>query len=191
MSETTTTKFEPRLKKKYREVISKKLIEGGRYKNVMQVPKLEKITLSFTHRDVVTNPKTLDLMVNELSNITGQKARTSKSKKAVSNFKLRENLKIGCSVTLRKDKMYEFLDRFMSVACPRIRDFRGFPTKSFDGRGNYSLGIKEHTIFPEVDYNKVDKIRGFNITFGTTAKNDEDALELLNHFDFPFRKAIS
>ena len=113
----------------------------------------------------------------------------TKAKKAIANFKLRQGINLGCVVTLRKDRMYDFLDRFVNIACPRIRDFKGFPEKSFDGRGNYSLGIKEHTVFPEINYDKVDKIRGFNITFGTTAKKDEDALALLKEFNFPFRRA--
>ena len=127
-------------------------------------------------------------MAEELTNITGQKAAITKAKKAISNFKLRQGINLGCVITLRRERMYDFLDRFINIACPRIRDFKGFPEKSFDGRGNYSLGIKEHTIFPEINYDKVDKIRGFNITIGTTATNDEDALTLLKEFNFPFRR---
>lgn len=190
MSETTTN-YVPRLRKQYNDTIVKGMMESGKYKNPMQVPKMEKIVLSFTSKDCVQNPKSLDGIARDIGQIVGQKVKITKSKKAVSNFKLRANLNLGCVVTLRNDRMWEFLDRFIAVACPRIRDFRGFPTKSFDGRGNYSLGIKEHTIFPEVDYNKVEKIRGFNITFGTSAKTDEQARDLLNEFSFPFKKPMS
>jgi large subunit ribosomal protein L5 len=145
--------------------------------------------LAIEHMQVcVTDPKALEGLAEELTNITGQKAAITKAKKAISNFKLRQGINLGCVITLRRERMYDFLDRFINIACPRIRDFKGFPEKSFDGRGNYSLGIKEHTIFPEINYDKVDKIRGFNITIGTTATNDEDALTLLKEFNFPFRR---
>jgi large subunit ribosomal protein L5 len=179
---------EPRLRKVYKAEIQKKLMQSGKYKNVMQIPKLEKIVISCSLKEALLNPKALESLASDISKISGQKVAITKAKKAISNFKLRANINLGCVVTLRNDRMYEFLDRFIAVACPRIRDFRGFPEKSFDGRGNYSLGVKEHTIFPEVDYNSVDKIRGFNITIGTSAKNDAEALELLREFGFPFRK---
>ena len=185
---STADKYQPRLKKTYEDKIRPKMIEKGSYKNVMEIPQLEKISISVSLKDAIQNPKTLEALAADISNIAGQKAVLTKSKQAISNFKLRENVNIGCRVTLRRAHMYEFLDRFISVACPRIRDFKGFSKKSFDGRGNYSLGIKEHTIFPEVNYDKVDKIRGFNITFGTTARSDEEALGLLSEFGFPFRK---
>ena len=182
------TAVQPRMKKEYQERIQKKLLTSGKYANVMQVPKLTKITISCSLKDALLNPKALEALAGDISRIAGQKAKVTKAKKAISNFKLRAGINLGCVVTLRRERMYEFLDRFMTIACPRIRDFKGFPEKSFDGRGNYSLGVKEHTIFPEVDYDSVDKIRGFNITFGTSAKTDEEALELLKEFNFPFRK---
>lgn len=183
-----TTNYEPRLESLYKETIKKKLVESGTYKNTMQVPKLTKITLSCSLKDALLNPKALEQLAADISNIAGQKVAITKSKKAISNFKLRAGINLGCVVTLRRDRMYEFLDRFISIACPRIRDFKGFPEKSFDGRGNYSLGVKEHTIFPEVNYDQVDKIRGFNISIGTSAKTDAEALGLLKEFGFPFRK---
>jgi len=186
--EKTTTNYEPRLKKDYRDRIQKAMLSSGKYSNVMQVPKLTKITISLSLKDALLNPKALEAMAGEITRIAGQKAKITKAKKAISNFKLRAGINLGCVVTLRRDRMYEFLDRFMTIASPRIRDFKGFAEKSFDGRGNYSVGVKEHTIFPEVDYDSVDKIRGFNITIGTSAKNDEDALALLREFNFPFRK---
>lgn len=178
----------PRLEKAYKEEIQKKLLTSGQYKNVMQVPKLEKIVISCSLKDALLNPKALEGLAADISKIAGQKAALTKSKKAIANFKLRAGINLGCVVTLRRAKMYEFLDRFISVACPRIRDFRGFPEKSFDGRGSYSFGVKEHTIFPEVSYDQVDKVRGFNVTIGTSAKTDNEALELLRGFGFPFRK---
>lgn len=183
-----STNYQPRLKAMYNDRIKKKMTESGAFKNVMQVPHLTQVTVSCSMRDAITNPKTLEQMAAELTKITGQKVALTKSKKAIANFKLRAGLNIGAVVTLRRDRMYEFMDRLISIASPRIRDFKGFPEKSFDGRGNYSFGIKEHTIFPEVDYDTVDKMRGFNITIGTSAKTDKDALELLKEFGFPFRK---
>lgn len=182
------TKIEPRLRTKYKSEILKKLVASGKYKNVMQIPSLTKITLSLSLKEALLNPKALESMQKEISSIAGQKAATTKAKTAISNFKLRAGINLGCVVTLRRERMYEFLDRFITIACPRIRDFKGFNSKSFDGRGNYSLGIKEHTIFPEVNYDQVDKIRGFNITIGTSAKTDADALELLTELGFPFKK---
>lgn len=187
-TESAGTKYEARLKKQYNGEIRNKLIASGKFKNVMQVPKLEKIVISCSMKDALLNPKALESFAEELSNIAGQKAVLTKAKKAIANFKLRENINLGCVVTLRKERMYDFLDRFINISSPRIRDFKGFPEKSFDGRGNYSFGIKEHTVFPEINYDRVDKIRGFNITIGTTATKDEDALALLKEFNFPFRR---
>ncbi len=178
----------PRMQTQYESEVKKKLVASGRYKNVMQVPKLEKIVISCSLKDALLNPKTLEGLAADIGKIAGQKPAMTKAKKAISNFKLRAGINLGCVVTLRRAKMYEFLDRFISIACPRIRDFRGFPEKSFDGRGNYSFGVKEHTIFPEVSYDQVDKVRGFNVTIGTSAKTDADALELLKEFGFPFRR---
>jgi large subunit ribosomal protein L5 len=183
-----TQKYQSRLKVAYNNEIRTKLIATGKFKNVMQVPKISKVVISCSLKDALLNPKALEGLAEELTNITGQKAAITKAKKAISNFKLRQGINLGCVITLRRERMYDFLDRFINIACPRIRDFKGFPEKSFDGRGNYSLGIKEHTIFPEINYDKVDKIRGFNITIGTTATNDEDALTLLKEFNFPFRR---
>jgi len=180
---------QPRLKTIYNTELKKKLMATGKYQNVMQVPKLTKITVSCSLKDALLNPKALESLAGEITKITGQKVAITKAKKAISNFKLRAGINLGCVVTLRRDRMWEFFDRFMAIACPRIRDFRGFSEKSFDGRGNYSLGIKEHVIFPEVNYDQVDKVRGFNITIGTTARNDSEALDLLREFGFPFRKA--
>lgn len=183
-----TPKYQSRLKVAYNNEIRAKLIASGKFKNVMQVPKISKVVISCSLKDALLNPKALEGLAEEITNITGQKAAITKAKKAISNFKLRQGINLGCVVTLRRERMYDFLDRFINIACPRIRDFKGFPEKSFDGRGNYSLGVKEHTIFPEINYDKVDKIRGFNITIGTTATNDEDALTLLKEFNFPFRR---
>lgn len=183
-----TQKYQSRLKVAYNNEIRSKLIASGKFKNVMQVPKISKVVISCSLKEALLNPKALEGLAEEITNITGQKAAITKAKKAISNFKLRQGINLGCVVTLRRERMYDFLDRFINIACPRIRDFKGFPEKSFDGRGNYSLGVKEHTIFPEINYDKVDKIRGFNITIGTTATNDEDALTLLKEFNFPFRR---
>lgn len=183
-----TENYQPRLKTNYREQIQKKLLTSGKYENIMQIPRLTKITLSCSLKDALVNPKALEQLATDITKIAGQKVSIRKSKKAISNFKLRANLAIGCAVTLRRDRMYEFLDRFIAVTCPRIRDFKGFPEKSFDGRGNYSLGVKEHTIFTEINYDQIDKVRGFNITIGTNAKTDAEALDLLKEFGFPFRK---
>ena len=178
----------PRLQTFYSTEVKKKLMASGKYKNIMQVPKLEKIVISCSLKDALLNPKTLESLAADIGKISGQKPAMTKAKKAISNFKLRAGINLGCVVTLRRAHMYEFLDRFVAIACPRIRDFRGFPEKSFDGRGNYSFGVKEHTIFPEVSYDQVDKVRGFNVTIGTSAKTDTDALDLLKEFGFPFRK---
>ena len=184
---STESKYIPRLKEQYTKEIAPKMLKSGKYKSSMQLPKLTKISLSCSVKDALLNPKALDALAADMSQIAGQKAMLTKAKNAIANFKLRAGINLGFVVTLRGEKMYEFLDRFVAISSPRIRDFRGYPQKSFDGRGNYSFGIKEHTIFPEVDYNTVDKIRGFNITIGTTAETDEEALGLLKEFGFPFR----
>lgn len=175
-----------RLDEKYKNEILKALHTKFQYKSVMQVPKMEKIVLNMGVGDVKENPKAIESAVRDLSIITGQKPIVTKAKKSVAAFKLREGMNIGCKVTLRGHKMYEFMDRLFSLALPRVRDFRGISTNSFDGRGNFSMGIKEQLIFPEIDYDKVDKVRGMDITFVTTAKNDEEAKELLTQFGMPF-----
>jgi len=173
---------------KYKEEIAPKLKEKFSYRSVMEVPKLEKIVVNMGVGEAVTDSKALDVAVKELEAITGQKPSVRTSTKSISNFKLREGMKIGTKVTLRRDQMYEFLNRFISVALPRVRDFRGVSDKSFDGRGNYTLGLKEQIIFPEIDVDKVTKIRGMDITFVTSAKSDSEAYELLLAFGVPFRK---
>jgi large subunit ribosomal protein L5 len=181
-------KIKPRLVDVYRKEIIPGLMKTFSYKNVMQVPKLEKIVVNMGLGDAVADSKIIDEAVKDLETITGQKASVRKSKKAISNFKLREGMNIGAMVTLRKEKMYEFLDRFINIALPRVRDFRGLSDKSFDGRGNYTMGIKEQIIFPEINVDKVTKVLGMDITFVTTAPTDNEAYELLKSFGFPFRK---
>lgn len=181
-------KIKPRLLGVYRNEIIPGLVKTFSYKNVMQVPKLEKIVVNMGVGAAVADSKVLDEAVKDLETVTGQKASIRKAKKAISNFKLREGMNIGAMVTLRKEKMYEFLDRFINVALPRVRDFRGLSDKSFDGRGNYTLGIKEQIIFPEINVDKVTKVLGMDITFVTTAPTDNEAYELLKAFGFPFRK---
>lgn len=178
----------PRLKTKYREEVALSLQKKFAYKSVMQVPKLTKICLNQGVGAAVTDKKLIDAAVSEMTQITGQKALATKSKKDISNFKLRVNVPIGVKVTLRDNKMYEFLDRLVSVALPRIRDFKGIAEKGFDGRGNYTLGITEQIIFPEINIEKITKIMGMDITFVTTAKTDAEAIELLKEFGLPFRK---
>lgn len=178
----------PRLKKKFVEEITPALMKRFGYKNVMQVPRLKKICLNISTGEAVQDPKVLEKAMEDLTIISGQKPAIAKARRSISNFKLREGMKIGCRVTLRGDRMYEFLDRFISLAVPRIRDFRGLSDKAFDGRGNYSVGAREQIIFPEINVDKIDKIRGMNITFVTTADSDEEAFELLNGFGMPFRK---
>lgn len=179
---------EPRLGKFYKEEIVNALMKKFNYKNIMQVPKLEKITINIGVGDAVSDPKLLQSAINQLELITGQRPVVTKARKSISNFKLRQNMPIGCMVTLRSAMMYEFLDRFINIATPRIRDFRGLSDKSFDGRGNYSVGIKEQIIFPEIDVDKVARINGMDINFVTTAKTDEEAYALLSEFGFPFKK---
>lgn len=180
--------YSPRLKKQYKEEIIPALTEKFGYKTIMRVPKLEKIVISQGLGDAVADKKIIDNAIADVSRIAGQKAVATMSKKDVSNFKLRKGMPIGTKVTLRGDKMYDFLDRFISVALPRTRDFRGVSAKGFDGRGNFNLGVKEHIIFPEIDIDKVSKILGMDITFVTSAESDEEGKALLDAFGFPFIK---
>jgi large subunit ribosomal protein L5 len=177
-----------RIKEKYTNEVIQALMQKFQYKNIMEVPKLEKVVLNMGLGDAKDNPKALDAAVAELGQITGQKPIVTKAKKSVAAFKVREGMSIGTKVTLRGERMYEFVDRLFNVSLPRVRDFRGVSSKSFDGRGNYSLGIKEQLIFPEIDYDKVDKVRGMDIVFVTTAKTDEEARELLRLMGMPFRQ---
>ena len=177
-----------RLKEIYLKDIQPKLMKENNYRSVMEVPRITKVTVNIGVGEATQNPKLLEAAVSDLTQITGRKPAVTKAKKAISNFKLRQGMPIGCSVTLRRDAMYEFLDRLINVAIPRIRDFRGVSPKAFDGRGNYNLGLKEQLIFPEIDYDKVEKIRGMNITIATSAKTDEEARQLLDEFGMPFRK---
>ncbi|MDF2502582.1 MULTISPECIES: 50S ribosomal protein L5 [Clostridium] len=175
-----------RLKDKYEKEVIPALVEKFEYKNVMEIPKLEKIVINMGVGEAKENSKVLESATGDLQLITGQKPILTRAKKSIANFKIRENMPIGCKVTLRKQQMYEFADKLMNVALPRVRDFRGISSKSFDGRGNYALGIKEQLIFPEVEYDKIDKIRGMDIIFVTTAKSDEEARELLRFLGMPF-----
>lgn len=176
-----------KLREQYEKEIIPELMKKFNYKSVMQVPKLEKIVINIGLGDVKDNPKSLDNAVNELGLITGQKPVITKAKKSIAAFKLREGVNVGCKVTLRTKRMYEFAYKLFNVALPRVRDFRGVSSDSFDGRGNYSMGIKEQLIFPEIEYDKVDKLRGMDIIFVTTAKTDEEARELLKLLGMPFR----
>ena len=177
-----------RLQEKYQNSVRAELQQKFGYKSSMQIPKIEKIVINMGCGDAVANSKVLDDAVEDLTIIAGQKPVVTKAKKSIANFKLREGMNIGCKVTLRGDKMYEFTDRLINIALPRVRDFRGVKANSFDGRGNYTMGIKEQLIFPEIEYDKVDKIRGMDIVFVTTAKTDEEARELLKLFGMPFAK---
>ena len=177
-----------RLEELYKNEIMDAMTKKFGYKNVMEVPKLEKIVINMGVGEAKENAKVLDAAIADMELITGQKAITTKAKKSVANFKIREGQAIGCKVTLRGEKMYEFLDRLVNLALPRVRDFRGVNPNAFDGRGNYALGIKEQIIFPEIEYDKVDKVRGMDIIFVTTAKTDEEARELLTQFNMPFAK---
>ncbi len=177
-----------RLRDKYDKEIAPAMQKTFGYKSVMEIPKLEKIVLNMGVGDAKDNPKAIDSAANDMSVIAGQHAVITKAKKSVSAFKLREGMNIGCKVTLRGERMYEFLDKLISIAIPRIRDFRGLSANSFDGRGNYAMGVKEQLIFPEIDYDKIDKIRGMDIIIVTTAKTDEEARELLTQFGMPFSK---
>jgi large subunit ribosomal protein L5 len=176
----------PRLREKYENEVVPALREKFGYKSVMEVPKIEKIVVNMGVGEAKDNSKILDSAVSDMTLITGQKAILTRSKKAISNFKIRKDMPIGCKVTLRSAKMYEFADKLFSVALPRVRDFKGVSSKAFDGRGNYSLGVKEQLIFPEVEYDKVEKLRGMDIIFVTTAKTDEEARELLKLLGMPF-----
>ena len=177
-----------RLKEKYLNEIKDEMQKKFQYKNVMQIPKLDKIVINMGVGEAKENAKILDTAVKDLETITGQKAVVTRAKNSVANFKLREGQPIGCKVTLRGERMYEFLDRLVNLALPRVRDFRGVNPNAFDGRGNYALGIKEQIIFPEIEYDKVDKVRGMDIIFVTTANTDEEARELLTQFNMPFAK---
>lgn len=183
-----STTYTPRLRKRYKEEIVSALMKKFNYSSVMQVPVLEKICLNQGVNGATADKKLVDVAVQEMTNIAGQKAVSSKSKKAISNFKLRENMPIAARVTLRRDSMYEFLDRLISVSLPRVRDFKGVNNKGFDGKGNYTMGIKEQIIFPEIEIDKVSKINGMDITFVTSAKTDEEALALLTELGIPFKK---
>lgn len=177
-----------RLKEKYKKDVVPHLMKELGLKNVMEVPKLDKIVISVCTSEAVQNPKVLNAVVDEISTICGQKAVITKSKKAISNFKIRAGLALGVRVTLRRDKMWSFLDRLNTLALPRVRDFRGLPSKGFDGRGNYNMGLKEQIVFPEINYDKVEKVRGMNITICTTAVSDAHGKALLDALGLPFRK---
>jgi large subunit ribosomal protein L5 len=177
-----------RLREHYQKNVVPALVKEFGYKNVMAVPKVQKISINMGMGEATQNAKVLDKAVDELSQVSGQKPVITKAKKSIAAFKLREGMPIGAMVTLRGDRMFEFLDRLVSVALPRVRDFRGVSQKSFDGRGNYTLGVKDQLIFPEIDYNKVDKLKGMNITIATSAKTDAEGLALLRHMGMPFRQ---
>jgi large subunit ribosomal protein L5 len=177
-----------RLLEKYKAEVVAALTQKFSYKNVMQVPKLEKVVINIACGDAVGNSKALDAAVNDLTAISGQKPIVTRAKKSLAAWKLRKGMPIGCKVTLRGERMYQFLDKFMNIALPRVRDFRGVPSNSFDGRGNYAIGIKEQLIFPEIEYDKIDKVRGMDINFITTAATDEEAKELLSLLGAPFAK---
>jgi large subunit ribosomal protein L5 len=176
-----------RLQQFYREKVAPDLVQKFGYKSVMQVPRLTKITLNMGVSEAVSDKKVMDHAVGDLSKIAGQKPVVTKSKKAIAGFKIRDNVPIGCMVTLRGVRMYEFLDRFVTIALPRVRDFRGISGRAFDGRGNYNVGVKEQIIFPEIEYDKIDALRGLNISFTTTAKTDDECKALLAAFKFPFK----
>ena len=176
-----------RLYEVFKKEITPKLMDKFQYKNVMQVPSVDKIIINIGVGEAIQNPKALDAAVSDLSIISGQKPIITKAKKSIAGFKLREGMPIGCKVTLRGERMYQFLDKLINIVLPRVRDFRGISPQAFDGRGNYSLGIKEQTIFPEIEYDKIDKIRGMEVVIVTTSKNDEEARELLKSMGMPFR----
>jgi len=184
----TKEKYVSRYKVKYAKEVVPAMVKKFGYPNVMAVPKLEKIALNIGLGAAISNIKLLDQAMEELAIITGQKPVMKRAKKSVAAFKLRSGMPIACMVTLRGVRMFDFWDRLVNIVLPRVRDFRGLPTKSFDGRGNYTMGVKEHLVFPEIDYNKVELVKGLNITFTTTARTDEEGMELLRLMDFPFRK---
>ncbi len=177
-----------RLKEKYANEIVPRLMKENKYSSVMEVPRISKITVNIGVGEAVQNAKSLEAAVSDLQQITGRKPKVTRARNSISNFKLREGTPIGCCVTLRRDAMYEFLDRLVNVAMPRIRDFKGISPKGFDGRGNYNLGLKEQLIFPEIDYDKIDTVRGMGICFTTTAETDDEARQLLRELGMPFRK---
>ena len=177
-----------RLRTRYSKEVIPALMKHFKYANIMAVPKLEKIVVNMGLGEAIANAKIMDVAVDELGRITGQRAVITRAKKSIANFKLRQNMPIGAAVTLRGDRMYEFLDRLVSVVLPRVRDFRGVSTRSFDGRGNYTMGLRDQLIFPEISYEKVDKIRGMNVTIVTTARSDDEARELLKQLGMPFRQ---
>ncbi|WP_299616948.1 50S ribosomal protein L5 [Pelagibius sp.] len=179
--------MKPRLKEHYETTLKPALIEEFSYKNTMEVPRLEKVVINMGVGEAVADSKKIKSAVKELTLIAGQAPVVTKAKRSVATFKLREGMSVGCKVTLRRERMYEFLDRLVTIALPRVRDFRGLSNKSFDGRGNYAMGLKEQIVFPEIDYDSVDEIRGMDIVICTTAKNDQEARALLKGFQFPFR----
>jgi large subunit ribosomal protein L5 len=178
----------PRFKEKYKDEVVPKLMEDFGYDNVHQVPRFEKIVVNMGVGEAAVDKKQLDGALEDLAIVTGQKPKVTRARKSIASFKLREGMPIGAKVTLRGDRMWEFLDRLLSTAIPRVRDFRGLPTKSFDGRGNYTMGVTEQLVFPEIDYDNVDRVRGMDITFVTSAKTDDEAKALLASFDFPFKR---
>ncbi len=180
--------YQPRLKKQYEEKIRKDLLEQFKYENEMQVPRLDKIVINMGVGEATGDSKKPSVAAEDLALIAGQKAVVTRARKSIAGFKVRENMPIGAKVTLRKERMYEFLDRLVTIALPRVRDFRGLNPKSFDGRGNYAMGVKEHIVFPEINYDKVDQIWGMDIVVCTTARTDEEARALLKGFNFPFRQ---
>jgi large subunit ribosomal protein L5 len=180
--------YTPRMRKHYEDVVRPKLIEEFGYKNPMEVPKIDKVVLNMGVGESTADSKKASVAAADLGLIAGQKPVITKARKAISQFKVREHMPIGCKVTLRKSRMYEFLDRLVTIALPRVRDFRGLNPKSFDGRGNYALGIKEHIVFPEINYDKAESMWGMDVVITTTAKTDEEARALLRHFNFPFRQ---
>ena len=188
MPAATQETYVPRLKQRYEDEIRDRLKERLGYSSVMQVPRLEKITVNMGVGEAKTNARALDSAIEELTTITGQRAQITRARKSIAGFKIREGMPIGAKVTLRGTRMWEFLDRTISIAMPRIRDFRGLSPASFDGRGNYSLGVREQLIFPEIDYDDVDTVRGLDVTLTTTAKTDEEGLELLRELGLPFRQ---
>jgi large subunit ribosomal protein L5 len=177
-----------RLREKYLTEIRPKLMKENQYRSVMQVPRVVKVTINMGVGEATQNAKSLEAAVGDMTQIAGQKPMITRARKSISNFKLRQGNPIGCAVTLRRDRMYEFLDRLINIAMPRIRDFRGVSTKSFDGRGNYNLGLREQLLFPEIDYDKIDKVRGMTVSITTTARNDDEARQLLTELGMPFRK---
>ncbi len=188
MAEAQQAALSPRMKKHYEDVVRPAMIEEFGYKNVMEVPTIEKIVINMGVGEGTADRKKVDNAAGDLALIAGQRPVITKSRLAIAGFKLRENMPVGCKVTLRKTKMFEFVDRLVTIALPRVRDFRGLNPKSFDGRGNFALGIKEHIVFPEINYDKVDQVLGMDVIVCTTAKSDDEARALLKHFNFPFRQ---